>query len=260
MLSYRLIVCVVVTVLFVGCNRHDIQPTPDTSLAVGGSSAMGNGDSTRVGASPGGGPGRGQEGAADTAGTPTTGSTTTAPNTIGADSSPLSDAQVAAVTEAANDGEVAQGKVAQGKAHSARVKAFAAKMIAHHSQAKTKQGKLGITPAESPLANKLRADGEATLASLNSATAGPDFDQTYIKSQIDGHQKVLDAINDRLLPAVKDEKLTAYVKEIKPTVEAHLKEAREIEQTLGATKTSSGTGGTGGSGASGGNGATATHH
>jgi putative membrane protein len=157
----------------------------------------------------------------------------------------LSDQQIAAITEAANDGEIAQAKIAQGKARNARIKAFAAKMIAHHGQAKEKQSKLGLAAADSQLSKQLKDDAATTLASLNSATAGAGFDQTYMSAQVAGHQKVLDAINDRLLPNVKDDKLAAYVKDIKPTVEAHLKEARDIEQSLGSDKQAGATAGAG---------------
>jgi len=157
----------------------------------------------------------------------------------------LNDQQIAAITEAANEGEIAQAKVAQTKAHNPRVKAFAAKMIAHHGQAKEKQSKLGIATADSQLSKQLKDEAATTLASLNAAAAGAGFDQTYISGQVAGHQKVLDTINDRLLPDAKNDKLLAYVKEIKPTVEAHLKEARDIEQSLTTDKQAGSTGGAG---------------
>jgi len=149
----------------------------------------------------------------------------------------LSDAQIAAVTEAANSAEIAQAKVAQVKAKDAAVKSFAAMMITHHGAAKQKQAKLKIKTEESGLSTALSADAGATLNALNT-DPGKDFDKTYVATQVSGHQKVLDAINDKLLPNVKDEHLKAYLEEIKPTVEQHLKQAKQLQQALDS-KTSS---------------------
>lgn len=240
MLSFKVMAGLAVPLLFIGCARNDVHPTPDTMVANAGASVVGATDTAPLG-------GSGGSNAPTPAGTATSMVTTTSTGASPAgtsDNETLSDEQVAAVTDAANDGEIAQGKTAQGKARNARVKAFAAKMIAHHGQAKEKQSKLGITNADSALSKKLKTDGAATLASLHSTPAGPAFDEVYMKAQIDGHQKVLDTINDRLLPSVRNEKLAEYVKSIKPTVEAHLKEAREIEQSL-STKTDSSNGSNG---------------
>jgi hypothetical protein len=42
----------------------------------------------------------------------------------------------------------------------------------------------------------------------------------------------LDAINDKLLPNVKDAQLKAYLEEIKPTVEQHLTRAKQLQQSF----------------------------
>ena len=61
---------------------------------------------------------------------------------------------------------------------------------------------------------------------------GKDFDKAYIAAQIDGHQKVLDTINGKLLPNVKNADLKAYLDEIKPRVEQHLKEAKQLQESF----------------------------
>jgi len=149
----------------------------------------------------------------------------------------LSDAQIAAITDAANTAEIAQAKVAQVKSKDSGVKTFAAMMITHHGEAKQKQAKLKLKTEESGLSTAMHADADATLNALNADT-GKDFDKTYIEAQIKGHQKVLDTINEKLLPNVKDANLKAYLEEIKPKVEAHLKQAKVLQQSFDSKSSS----------------------
>jgi putative membrane protein len=149
----------------------------------------------------------------------------------------LSDAQIAAITEAANSAEIAQAKVAQAKSKDPAVKKFAAMMITHHGEAKQKQAKLKLKTEESGVSTALQADAGATLNALNTDTS-KDFDKTYVAAQVTGHQKVLDTINDKLLPNVKDAALKAYLEEIKPTVEQHLKQAKQLQESLDSKSSS----------------------
>jgi len=153
----------------------------------------------------------------------------------------LNDAQIAAITEVANTAEIAQAKIAQLKSKDAGVKAFAAMMIVHHGEAKQKQAKLKLKTEESGLSTALNADSGATLDVLKTAT-GKDFDAVYIRSQIAGHQKVLDAINEKLIPNAKDANVKAYLEAIKPKVEEHLKQAKQLQQTLDSKTSSTGAG------------------
>ncbi|HYQ30767.1 MAG TPA: DUF4142 domain-containing protein [Polyangiaceae bacterium] len=150
---------------------------------------------------------------------------------------PLTDAQIAGVTEAANTAEIAQAKVAQVKSKDAGVKAFAAMMIVHHGEAKQKQAKLKLKTEESGVSTALNADAGATLDALKTES-DKGFDETYIRAQIAGHQKVLDAINDKLLPNVKDAHLKAYLEEIKPRVEEHLKQAKHLQESFDGKRSS----------------------
>ncbi len=149
----------------------------------------------------------------------------------------LSDAQIAAITDAANSAEIAQAKVAQQKSKDAGVKSFAAMMISHHGEAKQKQAKLKLKTEESGLSTAMHADAGATLNALTTDSA-KDFDKDYIAAQITGHQKVLDAINDQLLPNVKNASLKAYLEEIKPKVEQHLKQAKQLQENFDSKSSS----------------------
>ena len=139
------------------------------------------------------------------------------------------------ITELANSAEIEQGKLAQSRAKSPAVKKFAAMMIKHHSEAKNEQTKLykqlNLIPTQSQPATALKEDAEKTLGSLRAAD-GSAFDVAYMNSQVDAHQKVLDSINQELLPAASDQKLVEGLNKMKKTVEAHLDEAKCIQADL----------------------------
>lgn len=160
----------------------------------------------------------------------------------------LSQSQIAMVTELANTAEIEQGKLAQTKAKSAAVKKFAAMMVKHHTEAKNDQAKLykqlSLTPTQSQQSTQLKADADSLLGSLKAAD-GSAFDTTYIESQIDAHQKVLDALNQDLLPSAVDQPLIDGLNKMKSTVEAHLNEAKSILSEMQKTSTGSGSSSTG---------------
>jgi putative membrane protein len=169
------------------------------------------------------------------AATSSTASSTAAAPAATAEAAPappaLSDEQIAAITDAANSAEIAQAKLAESKSKNAEVKRFAAMMIKHHGEAKNKQAKLKLQPADSSDSTALKADAESTLDTLKK-DSGKDFDKAYIDAQVDGHQKVLDALNQKLLPNVKSADLKAYLDEIKPKVEEHLRQAKELQRNF----------------------------
>ncbi|HEY1536572.1 MAG TPA: DUF4142 domain-containing protein, partial [Polyangiaceae bacterium] len=54
-------------------------------------------------------------------------------------------------------------------------------------------------------------------------------------AQVDEHQKVADSIEHELMPNAKNADLKSYLADIEPTVESHLKNAKEIQRKLGET-------------------------
>jgi putative membrane protein len=147
----------------------------------------------------------------------------------------LTQAQIAMVADLANSSEIEQAKVAQSKAKAASVKNFAAMMIKHHTEAKTEQDKLfkqlKLTPTQSQKATALKQDADKTLGELRAAT-GASFDQRYIDTQVEAHQKVLDALNKELLPAASDPELVNGLNKMKATVQSHLEQAKAIQVEL----------------------------
>lgn len=152
--------------------------------------------------------------------------------------SPLTDPQIAAVTDAVNTAEIEQARLAQSKSTNDKVQSFAGMMIEHHGQAKRKQTTLGIAEAESPLSLKLAAKTHTTMEQLKQKS-GSEFDRAYLKAQVEGHQDVLDAIDQQLLPHVQNAQLKAYLEELRPQVAEHLARAQSAEDALASADSSS---------------------
>lgn len=155
---------------------------------------------------------------------------------------PLSQNQVAMVADLANTSEVEQGKLAESKAKAPSVKKFAAMMVKHHTEAKQEQAKLfkklNLTPAQSQKSSALKEDADKMMTSLKGVD-GPAFDVAYMNSQVDAHQKVLDAIDKDLLPAASDQELINGLKKMRGTVESHLTEAKTLQAQLLKTSNTS---------------------
>lgn len=136
----------------------------------------------------------------------------------------LSDEQIAAITSLANNAEIEQAKLARARSKNDQVLQFAGMMIAHHGEAQRKQDALSIGSADSTLSRTMVVEGSETLKQLKEKT-GAEFDRAYMQAQVDGHQKVLKTIEDKLIPNAKREDLKAHLAELRPRVKQHLEQA-----------------------------------
>jgi len=143
----------------------------------------------------------------------------------------LTDQQIAKITDSVNSAEIEQAKLAQQKSKNQQVQKFASMMIAHHGEAKKDQAALNLTPEDSPLAQQLAADSKSTLETLKSKQ-GSDFDRAYFEAQVEGHQKVLDALKQDLEPSAQNPDLKAYLQKLEPRVAEHLSQAQAAQQSL----------------------------
>jgi putative membrane protein len=165
----------------------------------------------------------------------TTTSTTTTPAPATDMNTPLTDEQIAGIINAANSGEVQQAKLAIATTKNSQVEAFAKHMVKAHSEANAKETKLMVSDhlemADGMLSTKLQQDSSKLMDSLRQKT-GTDFDKTYMDAQVNEHQQLLDAIDSKLLPAVKNADLRSYVQAVRGKVTEHLKKAQEIQKSL----------------------------
>lgn len=142
-------------------------------------------------------------------------------------------ASVLGYTTAANNGEIAEGRLAETKATNPAVKAFAREMVADHqamlAEGKTLAGKLSAaadTMADD--AHDLMEDTRKELKDLNDKAAGADWDEDFINHEIDGHQKVLDKLQDAA-KNTSDADLRAALEKASGKVQQHLTKAQDIK-------------------------------
>jgi putative membrane protein len=145
----------------------------------------------------------------------------------------LTDEQIAAITSLANNSEIEQAKLARARSKDEQVLQFAGMMIAHHGEAQRKQDAMSLGSADSTLSRDMIVEGSETMRTLKEKT-GTEFDRAYMQAQIQGHQKVLDAIEKHLLPNAKREDLKAYLTELRPRVKQHLEQAERAAAALSA--------------------------
>jgi len=150
------------------------------------------------------------------------------------ESKALDDAQIAAIADAANSAEVEQGKLAQSKASDSRVRTFATMMVDHHGEARRDQQALSVGKQDNADSQRLSDEASTALQSLQQKS-GTEFDRAYIQLQCDEHRKVLNTLDEKLLPAAKDPALKAYLEKLKPKVEAHLAQAERLQKELGSS-------------------------
>ena len=150
----------------------------------------------------------------------------------------LSDSQIAGITSAVHSSEIEQAQLAQTKSKDPHVLSFASMMINHHTQAKQQEQAMGMSTAASPVLQTLSSQGRQTMATLQDKT-GKDFDRAYLQAQIEQHQTVLDTIDRQLLPSAKNPQLRSHLQGMRPTIEQHLKAAKDAQQALNTSKSGS---------------------
>lgn len=145
------------------------------------------------------------------------------------------DPQIAAIVVAANQADIDAAKLAKTHAKSADVKEFANTMIRDH-EASNKQAtalvkKLKVKPEPNPTSKSLAQGGKENVASLKKQK-GAAFDKAYVDHEVEYHQQVIDAINQKLIPNAKNEQLKALLEKSVPVFQAHLDHAKKLQGEL----------------------------
>lgn len=149
-----------------------------------------------------------------------------------------SDAEVLSFAMAVNDGEVQMAEVAKKSAENAEVKTFAGMMSTHHTQGMAKirsmQGKTKIELKDNELTAKVRNDASQNMALLRDKK-GKEFDRLYIDTQVRMHKDALDALDNRVIPAIQNGEVKTGVSEMRRQVADHLSKAEGIQKKLDPT-------------------------
>jgi len=144
---------------------------------------------------------------------------------------PEGDSNFALEAAAGGVAEVRFGQLAQEKGSSDAVKAFGQRMVADHSKAAEKlkdlAAKEGMTlPADMNKADQREYDRLSKLS-------GKDFDQAYAQAMVKDHSDDV-AEFEREAASGENAALKQFAAETLPTLQDHLKQAREMARTVGA--------------------------
>jgi putative membrane protein len=127
--------------------------------------------------------------------------------------------------------EVQLGKLAADHAANADVKKFAQRMVDDHGKANDELSKIlsqkAITPP-TELKGKEKSNYDK-LAKLN----GAEFDRAYMSDMVRDHEKDVKEF-ERESTSGKDPDLKAFAAKTLPTLQDHLKMAKETQSKLGA--------------------------
>jgi putative membrane protein len=163
-----------------------------------------------------------------TSGTETTGTTsTTSTGSSGGTASSLTaeDKGFFIAAAQANMAEVSLGQMASEKATSVDVVNFAKRMVVDHSIANDDLKQLAIKKGVA-LPAVLTKEQNKVSSSL-SKKVGPDFDKSYMDQMIRDHEKAVNDF-DKGSKETTDPDLKAWVTNTLPTLQDHLKMAKQI--------------------------------
>lgn len=143
----------------------------------------------------------------------------------------MSDANIVFILDNASMLDSAAGSVAATKGTSADVREFAQMMMRDHrslrQQGQDLAKKLGVTP-EAPAADDSKVALDRTMALLNGATKGKDFDKAYIDNEVTYHKAVLETAAVAMR-AAQNAELKNLIQKAAPAIQAHLDRAQAIQ-------------------------------
>ena len=81
-------------------------------------------------------------------------------------------------------------------------------------------------------ADDMSKDASRDYAASLNKLKGTEFDVAFVAREIDHHTKMLDAVENKFLPAAQNPDLKALLTELKPSLQSHLDQARALEKKL----------------------------
>jgi len=139
---------------------------------------------------------------------------------------PLSDSQFAAKVAQGSLAEVELGRLAAQKGQSETVRAFGQRMAADHTKSKAKLEKIAAQQNIS-LPEDLDKDAQKNYEKLSKLN-GPAFDRSYAQDMVKDRKKDV-AEFQKEASAGKNEAIRSFAADALPTLQDHLKAAREMK-------------------------------
>jgi putative membrane protein len=154
---------------------------------------------------------------------------------VAQDTPKLSDPEVASVAVTANQIDVTYAAIALEKSKNKDILNFAKTMAADHkaiiAQAVALATKLGVTPLDNAVSQKLLADAETMKNSLQ-AKKGKAFDKAYIDNEVAYHKAVIGADETLLITETENHELKDLLVTVLPALIVHLEHAQMVQKKL----------------------------
>ena len=147
-----------------------------------------------------------------------------------------SEMQLIAHLHHVNQMEIDAGKIAQKNSSTQAVKSYGQMLVKDHQQAdrdltafaKKHNQKIPAETANNDSDKKDLQDEKDAMARLKNMK-GADFDREFLRMMVDGHDKELAKI-DSEVGQVNDSDLATMIKDIKPVLQRHADQARDLEK------------------------------
>ncbi len=147
----------------------------------------------------------------------------------------LSDAEVASVAVVANQIDINYAELAKKKSTNPEILRFAETMASDHkaviNQAAALVQKLGVTPKDNAVSQKLLSDAEKTKKKLR-AKKGKAFDKAYIDNEVAYHKAVIAAVETVLIPETENAELKSLLQNVLPALKTHLEHATHVQKQI----------------------------
>lgn len=145
-----------------------------------------------------------------------------------------SDARIVSAIDIANTDEISAGMLARQQASDPRVRAFAQQMVSEHTQMQNADRALAqqarfIASDTADVALQMRKNDQASLQKLQ-GLSGVAFDEAYLQSQVDAHQRTL-ALLKASRGQARDANLRSMIDAAIPKVQSHLDQATSLQSS-----------------------------
>jgi putative membrane protein len=148
---------------------------------------------------------------------------------------PKNDAEIANSMLTVNTEEMNLAKIGKEKAENSFVKNYAERMFEEHSNNNLRVQKFAdeenMRPTETQSSEQIKYVTEDRVEELKKLS-GTEFDKAFMNEQVSIHTKVLDKIEQNLIPNAGDDQLKAMLEQNKLKIRGHLNEAKEIRDSI----------------------------
>jgi putative membrane protein len=165
------------------------------------------------------------------------GDTASSANSASSTSTPATPAGMLSQLNVANMTEIQVAGMAAKKATSAQVKQVAKKLVTDHtmneSQLKALAKKLKVDLTSAQGGNVMAADSAALPSDLQ-GVSGKQFDQAFVRHEVEDHQSNIEKIRNQMIPAASNPQVKAFLQKTVTAMEGHLAALKRVQQQVGA--------------------------